>query len=76
MDFVNELSLRSVQMSLREVPRMIPVHFSQTYLCGQLRALAGPTNNIRVLKDSVKDSLCITGDNCLLPNFMLALDVF
>ena len=76
MDFVNELSLRSVQMSLREVPRMIPVHFSQTYLCGQLRALAGPTDNIRVLKDSVKDRLCITGDKCPLPNFMFPFDVF
>ena len=55
---------------------MIPVHFSQTYLCGQLRALAGPTDNIRVLKDSVKDRLCITGDKCPLPNFMFPFDVF
>ena len=31
-----------------------------------LLALSGPTKNIHVLKDNVKDSLCITGDKCLL----------
>jgi len=36
---------------------------SDTQLCGWLRALSGPANNISLLKDNVKDT---RGDKCLL----------
>ena len=44
--------------------------FGQNVFCAKLwkflLALSGPIHNIHLLKDRVKDSLCISGDNCPL----------